>query len=121
MPIDLPDQLKDTEQADTIYVTLRLPEDPDLPTVDGQWQRQDGHIIAQYTRSQLAEAVWAGLALKIKRVEGRLEEGERLIREAQASGNQQRAEELAAHYRALLAQMARLCESSASLSEARKR
>jgi len=117
MAIDLPDQLK--QERDEIFVTLLLPEDTNLPTVEGQWERDGDNIIASYTRYQLSRAVWAAITIRMGQLEERLKEGEHLIAEAQGSGEQQRAEELGEHYRALMLEMARLHDWSASLFGAR--
>jgi hypothetical protein len=112
MSIELPDQLK--EDGKQIYVTLLLPEDSPMPTIDGQWKRrEDGNIEASYTRYQLRQAVWAGLVIKIGQVEDRLERGEQMIREAQEAGERERAEELGRHYAALLEEIARLLDAEA--------
>lgn len=123
MSIELPDQLR--ENGEQIYITLLLPEDSPMPTIDGQWQRrEDGGVEASYTRYQLFESVRAGLAIKIGKAKDRLEQGEQMIREAQEDDDQQRAKELAQHYAALLEEIAHLldtrAECHASFEQAKK-
>ena len=111
--IQLPDQLKQSRQ-DPIYVTLVLPQDTRMPTIDGQWQRlEDGRIEAEYTREQLSWAVQAGLAIKIGEVEKRLAAGEAMIAQAQAQGDAAQIERLERHYVSLIEAITALLDAGA--------
>jgi len=105
--IGLPDQLQ--HGGEEIYVILMIPPESTLPAVDEQWEKhEDGMVEASYTRAQLREAVWAGLAIKIGQVEERLNQGERLIAEARKRGDDAEAGRLEQHWLALLGQITSL-------------
>ena len=110
--VELPDQLK--QQDGEVYVTLLIPQESTLPVanVDEQWETlADGMVRASYTRAQVREAVWAGLAIKIGQVEERLNQGERLIAEAQQHGDHAETERLEQHWLALLGQITSLLDA----------
>ena len=118
--IELPDQLGGAN-----YVTLRIPRDSQLPTIDGQWRRmEDGTIEASYTRHQLIEAVRAGIEIKLGQAMVRLERGEQMITEAQQAGNDEEAQRLAMHYASVLGEVAHLYDvraiCRASLEQSKK-
>jgi len=108
--IMLPDQLQHGDEV--IYITLMIPPESTLPAVDEQWEKhEDGMVKASYTRAQLREAVWAGLAIKVGQVEDRLDQGETLIAQARQRGDDAEAERLEQHWLALLGQIASLLDA----------
>jgi hypothetical protein len=54
-------------------ITLSLPPDTAMPVPAGQWQRQDGRILATYTPAQLDLAMELALEWKLADLEARLE------------------------------------------------
>ncbi len=91
----------------TTTITLSLPADTSLAVPDDpdRWERRDGHIIAAYTREELAVTV--GLALEQKRemLETRLARG-LAIMEAATGCNAAEAGRMLAHWDALNAEYA---------------
>ena len=109
--LSLPQQLVEAER---LYVTLALSGDTVLPTVEGQWERDEGGAIeAWYTRPQLCEAVLAGLAIEIGQMQTRLERGEKLIIEARRRSDGREVVELEQHWIAMLERITRLLDAQA--------
>jgi len=105
--LSLPQQLKGEWR-----VTLALSGDSSLPTIKSQWMRgDDGVITAWYTRSQLCDAVLAGLAIEIGKVQDRLEYGEQLIVEARQRGDELEVAELERHWIAMLEYITHLLDA----------
>jgi len=110
--VALPKQLKEEER----YVTLILSSDSSLPTIDGQWTREeDERITAWYTRSQFFEAVLAGLRIEIGKMEQRLESGEQMIVKARERGANREAAILEQHWVRMLERMTWLLDAQAAV------
>ena len=108
--LSLPQQLKEEQR----YVTLALPGESSMPTVEDQWIRgDDGVITAWYTRPQLCEAVLAGLAIEIGKMQARLERGEQLIVEAGQRGDESEVVKLEQYWIAMLERITHLLDAQA--------
>jgi len=107
--LSLPQQLDDS-----MRITFSIPRDSQLPTIDGQWTREDdGTITAWYTRPQLCEAVLAGLAIEIGQMQERLERGEQMIADAKQRGDEQEVTALERHWVTMLERITRLLDAQA--------
>jgi len=105
--ITLPQQLE--------HLTFLIPPDSALPVVEGQSEQDERGLIAWYTRDQLREAVWAGLAIKTGQYEKRLEDGEAMAIEARQYGDSAEAARLEEHWVKLLARFTELLDAQVGL------
>lgn len=88
-------------------ITLSLPADTSLGVSNDptRWERRNGHIVAAYTREELAVAVGLALAKKREVLEARLARGLEVMRAATGRDDTE-AERLLAHWDALNAEYA---------------
>lgn len=88
-----------------------------LPVIDGQAEQDERGTIAWYTRDQLHEAVWAGLAIKAGQYEKRLADGEAMAIEARQRGDDVAAAWLEKHWVELLRQLTELLDAQAAIGD----
>jgi hypothetical protein len=105
--ITLPHQLE--------HLTFLIPPDSALPIIEGQSEQDERGLIAWYTRDQLREAVWAGLAIQSGQCEKRLEDGEVMVIEARQRDDGAEAARLEGHWVELLAWLTELLDAQAGL------
>ena len=105
--ITLPRQLE--------HLTFLIGPDSTLPIIEGQSEQDKRGLIAWYTRDQLREAAWAGLAIKAGQYEKRLENGEAMVTEASLRGDDAEAARLEEHWVGMLAQLTALLDAQAGL------
>jgi DNA primase len=105
--------------GDRETVTLSLPGDTGLGVPAGAWERQNGRLVATFTRAELATAV--GLAMEQKRaeLERRLLQGLDVMGEWTPADGDAEAERLLAHWDKLNAEYARVVDRLRALEGAR--
>jgi len=97
-------------------ITLSLPPDTAVPVPAGQWQRQDGRILATYTPEELTLSVKLALEEKRRHLQTRLER--ELDALAAATGcDDTQADQLLAYWDALNAEYAATVTALAAVSQ----
>lgn len=107
--ITLPQQLE--------HLTFLIGPDSTLPIVEGQSEQDERGLIAWYTRDQLREVAWVGLAIKAGQHEKRLEDGEAIIIEARQRGDSAEVARLESHWVELLRQLTGLLDAQVGLGD----
>jgi len=107
--ITLPQQLE--------HLTFLIGPDSTLPIIEGQTEQDERGLIALYTRDQLREVVWAGLAIQSGQYEKRLEDGEAMVIEARQRGDSAEVAQLEEYWIELLARLTELLDAQAGLGD----